>query len=199
MRVQWNMRIQWSVCSVMVLAAAIGCADRSQPTQAPEAEAPVAVEEPSAAEKPLASDVAEEPSAPTGNVPETAKEDEIMSDNMPRPSRPRPPKVVPIEHNGVRYQQDMQSSSYGGDQPGGYLVAIDPASGERLWMLKVYKVPVYDDEFVSSPGRHFRSMRLVPGRDEIEIENEVGGKYLVDLSERSAKWISGPDSVHKED
>jgi len=104
---------------------------------------------------------------------------------------------MPIVHNGVRYEQDMESYRYGGTQPGGYLVAIDPATGDRLWMLKVYEVTVHDAAGVSTPGRYFRSMRLVPGRDEIEIESEVGGRYVVDLSQRSAAWISGPDTMHK--
>lgn len=124
------------------------------------------------------------------------KETLTMSENIPSPSRPPPPKVEPILHNNVRFEQDMQSYNYGGDQPGGYLVAIDPKTNERLWMLKVYKVTVHDKAGVSTPGRHFRSMKLVPGRDEIEIESEVGGKYLVDLSRQSSTWISGPDSEH---
>jgi hypothetical protein len=64
-------------------------------------------------------------------------------------------------------------------------------------MLKVYEVPVHDAAGVSTPGRYFRSMKLISGRDEIEIENEVGGKYLVDLNKRTSTWVSGPDSVHK--
>jgi hypothetical protein len=119
-----------------------------------------------------------------------------MNDAMPTPSRPAPPKVDPITHKGVRYEQDMQSSHYGGTQLGGYLVAIEPATGERLWMLKVYENPTQADA-PFQPGRYFRSMRLLPETDEIEIESEVGGKYIVDLSKRTAVWISGPDSVHK--
>ena len=120
-----------------------------------------------------------------------------MNNNMPKSSRPAPPQVLPIVHKGVRYEQDMESYNYGGNQPGGYLVAVDPATNERLWMLKVYEVTVHDAAGVSTPGRYFRIMHLVPERNEIEIENEVGGKYVVDLSKRIATWVSGPDSVHK--
>ncbi|MCF6283217.1 MAG: hypothetical protein L3J28_13605 [Candidatus Polarisedimenticolaceae bacterium] len=115
----------------------------------------------------------------------------------PSPSRPPPPTVESILHNNVRYEQDMQSYRYGGDQPGGYLVAIDPSTDARLWMLKVYKITDHDGVGVDVIGRNFRSMKLVPGRDEIEIESEVGGRYLVDLTKRSSTWISGPDSEHK--
>lgn len=118
-----------------------------------------------------------------------------MPNNVPRPSRPAPPRVLPIEHNGIRYQQDMESFNHGGTQVGGYLVAVQPTTGERLWMLKVYEVPMQDPAIVSTPGRYFRTMHLVPGKNEIEIENEVGGKYLVDLDAKTSTWISGPDSA----
>jgi hypothetical protein len=120
----------------------------------------------------------------------------VMSFQPPSSSRPAPPKVEPITHDGVRYEQDMQSARYGGTQPGGYLVAIDPATGNRLWMLKVYEVPVQADA-PFQPGRYFRSMRLGPDGDRLEIESEAGGKYVVDLANRTSTWISGPDSVHQ--
>ena len=133
------------------------------------------------------------------NQSNTKSQKEIlnMNDNMPSPSRPAPPEVEPIVYKDIRYEQDMQSYNFGGVQPGGYLVAIDPMTNKRLWMLKVYEVPVHDNVGVSTPGRYFRKMTLVAGRDEIEIENEAGGKYLVDLSKQNSAWISGPDSVHK--
>jgi hypothetical protein len=124
------------------------------------------------------------------------KEEPVMTFQPPRSSRPAPPKVEPIMHNGVRYEQDMQSASHGGTQPGGYLVAVDATTGERLWMLKVYEVPVQADA-PFQPGRYFRSMRLSAAGDQLEIESEAGGKYVVDLARRSSTWISGPDSVHQ--
>jgi hypothetical protein len=53
----------------------------------------------------------------------------------------------------------MQSAKYGGTQPGGYLVAIDVITGERLWMLKVYDVPVQAGA-PFQPARYFRSIRF---------------------------------------
>ncbi|GLQ99218.1 hypothetical protein GCM10007863_36380 [Dyella mobilis] len=120
----------------------------------------------------------------------------MANQDMPSPSRPSPPVVEPVVYKGVRYEQDLQSYRHGGTQPGGYLAAVDVKSNERLWMLKVYEVPGQDAAGVSTPGRYFRSMRLLQDRGEIEIENEVGGKYVVDLSKRTSTWISGPDSGH---
>ena len=46
----------------------------------------------------------------------------------PSASRPSAPVVPAIEHQGVRYAQDSHDDR-AGDQPGGYLVAIDAKSG----------------------------------------------------------------------
>jgi hypothetical protein len=115
-----------------------------------------------------------------------------MSDDNPVPSRPPPPRVLPVVHGSVRYQQDMQAFKFGGDQRGGYLVAVDVASGERLWMLKVYAVADASAAGVETPGIYFKRMTLLPDTDALEIENEVGAVYRVDLKKRESVWISGP-------
>lgn len=117
-----------------------------------------------------------------------------MNEDKPSPSRPSPPAVEPIVHRGVRYEQDMQAYRHGGTQSGGYLVAVDQANGERLWVLKIYEVPSQDAAGVSTPGRYFKSMRLLPDGRSIEIHSETGDRYTVDLRKRAATWTSGPDS-----
>lgn len=118
----------------------------------------------------------------------------------PSASRPSPPVVPPVTHEGVRYQQDDESARHGGGTLGGWLVAIDEASGERLWMLEVYRVAPIDPRVsLSAMGRYFKSLRVVPGEDALEIENEVGGRYRVELASRTSRWISGPRSEHDGD
>lgn len=109
----------------------------------------------------------------------------------PSASRPSAPVVPALEHLGVRYAQDSHDDR-AGDQPGGYLVAIDAKSGQRLWRLKVYEVP--DQRAAGRPAmaRYFRSMRLSPNGDSLEIENESGGVYRVDLASRNALQTGGP-------
>ena len=122
------------------------------------------------------------------------QENRTMSKKTPPgASRPAPPVIDPVEVSGVRYQQDTDALRHGGDQRGGYLVAIDPATGARLWMLKVYLVPPAPSPALPSFGRHFRRMTLLDD-NKLEIENEVGGMYRVDLGARTATWVSGPDS-----
>ncbi|MBF6649852.1 PQQ-binding-like beta-propeller repeat protein [Methylobacter sp. BlB1] len=105
-------------------------------------------------------------------------------------SRPAPPVVAPIERNGIRYEQDMQSYDHGGDQPGGYLTAIDVKTGERLWMVKVYEVSDQSESGVDSIGIYFKSMALIPGRDALEIEDETGRRFIFDLINKTSDQVS---------
>lgn len=112
--------------------------------------------------------------------------------NPPKASRPSAPVVAPVEINGVRYQQDTESSRHGGDQPGGYLVAIDIQTGARLWMLKVYEVEDQRASGVTAGGRYFQSLKVLPDEASLEIINEAGGRYKVDIAKRTAEQIGGP-------
>ncbi len=109
----------------------------------------------------------------------------------PTASRPPAPEVAPVEHDGVRYQQDRTDERQG-DQNGGYLVAIDAKTGARLWRLKVYDVPDHRAAGVSGGGIYFRSIRVTPGGKTLEIENEFGGRYRVDIVQRTSTRIGGP-------
>lgn len=118
------------------------------------------------------------------------KEKIIMGQGLQSDSRPAPPVVAPIEHNGIRYEQDMQSYGHGGDQPGGYLTAINVKTGERLWMLKVYDVSDLSESGVDSIGIYFKSMALVSGRDALEIEDETGRHFIFDLINKASAQVS---------
>ena len=112
----------------------------------------------------------------------------------PSVSRPSAPVVSPVVHAGVRYEQDG-SDERQGDQAGGYLVALDEKNGTRLWRLKVYEVPDHRAAGVAMGGIYFRAMRLVPDKNELEIENEGGGVYRVDLATHAVTKIAGPLEV----
>jgi hypothetical protein len=109
----------------------------------------------------------------------------------PSASRPPAPEVSPVEHNGVRYEQDAHDDRQG-DQPGGYLAAIDIGSGKRLWRIKVYEIADSRAAGVEPISRYFRSMRLVDDGHALEIENESGGRYRVDLATHTVAQIGGP-------
>jgi hypothetical protein len=113
-----------------------------------------------------------------------------MSD-LPSPSRPAPPTVSPVEHGGVRYEQD-RFYDRDGDQPGGYLAAVDLRTGERLWRVKVYTLAPKAPNGPEPMARYFRSLRLGPDGASLIVEDEVGGVYRVDLASHASVQLSGP-------
>jgi outer membrane protein assembly factor BamB len=126
-----------------------------------------------------------------------SEEIKIMS-NTPTSSRPPRSKIKPIVQDGVRYEEDKVFDE-DGDQNGGYLAAFDTKSGEKLWRLKVYEVTDYSNEGVVNIGLYFRSMKLLAESSEIEVVNEAGGRYRIDLSNRTSTYVDGPESVTDEE
>ncbi len=112
--------------------------------------------------------------------------------NPPEASRPAPRAVPPVLYKGVRYEQDLASSQHGGDPHGGYLVAIDDATGARLWMLKIYQVTPQPIPGLPTYDRYFKRMSMVADRDELSIEDEAGVRYIVGLAERSVRIVGQP-------
>lgn len=109
----------------------------------------------------------------------------------PASSRPAPPHVEPVDHEGVRYEQDRHDDR-DGDQPGGYLAATDIQSGRRLWRLMVYTVATSGPPGVPVFARYFRTMKLSADKAALDIEDEVGAVYRVDLRTRAPTRVSGP-------
>ncbi len=106
----------------------------------------------------------------------------------PLPTTP----VPPVQHHGVRYEEDLKTPTPAGQVPGGLQAAVDAASGQRLWQLQVYRLRDDPGAPMAHPGVHFRAGALVPGQDELLIENEAGGQYRVDLKQRQARQVGGP-------
>lgn len=109
----------------------------------------------------------------------------------PSTSRPPAPEVKPVVHDGVRYEQDKTDERQG-DQPGGYLAAFDAQSGARLWRLRVYSLGAGAPGAPTGGARYFRSMQLAAGGAALEIEDEAGVRYSVDLAKRTVSQIGGP-------
>jgi len=109
----------------------------------------------------------------------------------PSDSRPPAPQVTPVEHDGIRYIEDAHDDRQG-DQPGGYLAAIDIKSGTRLWRLKVYEIASNPANGIAPVAIYFRAMRLGAGGDFLEIEDETGRVFRVSLGSRVVTQIAGP-------
>jgi hypothetical protein len=106
-------------------------------------------------------------------------------------SRPPAPEVKPVLHDGVRYEQDKTDERQG-DQPGGYLAAFDASTGARLWRLQVYRLAAGAPGAPTGGARYFRSMQLAPDGKALQIEDEAGVQYSVDLAQRTVSQTGGP-------
>jgi hypothetical protein len=129
--------------------------------------------------------------AGTPAAPAAATQEKPSMSTPPSMSRPPAPEVKPVVHDGVRYEQDKTDERQG-DQPGGYLAAVDAKTGARLWRLKVYSLTAGAPGAPTGGGRHFRSMQLAPGGSALEIVDEAGVRYSVDLTRRSVSQTGGP-------
>ncbi|AEF99298.1 hypothetical protein Metme_0860 [Methylomonas methanica MC09] len=100
-------------------------------------------------------------------------------------SRIPAPIVAPIIHNGVRYEQVPNGLLAGFEQMGGYLVAIDEATGSTLWTLKVYDNQRNPEKEGDVQDVFFKSMAL-QADGSLLIENERGKKFIVDPAKKSS-------------
>ncbi len=98
---------------------------------------------------------------------------------QPKFSRIPAPPVQPIEIAGVRYEQVRNGLTAGLDQMGGYLAAVDPATGHQLWTLKVYDNR--RDPALEGDVHFFRSMTL-QADGKLLIENERRVRFVVDTA-----------------
>lgn len=109
---------------------------------------------------------------------------------MPSGKRVGPPKVPPVEVGGVRIEVLHWGKRRGLEQNGGYIVAHDRATGRELWTLKVYDV-VYTPPMEEDVQDIFiKRMRPTASGDGLEITDERGRRYAVDLAGPSARALS---------
>jgi len=127
-----------------------------------------------------------------GTAQNPPKDKPTMS-QAPAGSFPPAPEIEPVVVAGVRYAQDRESLLHGGDQATGYLVALDVGSGQRLWMLKVYTVATSAPGAPTGmPGIYFARLQAIEGGRALEVLNEAGGLYHVELATRQVRQVGGP-------
>lgn len=103
---------------------------------------------------------------------------------QPSAKRVAPPDVPPVQLRKVRVEAIHWGRTRGLKQNGGYIAAIDPASGQELWTLKVYDVH-YDPKMEEDVQDVFirKMTRMSPSR--LLIVDEKGRRYRVDVKRRS--------------
>jgi len=106
--------------------------------------------------------------------------------------RKAPQDVTPVIFGGVKYSAP-HGLAKGSKQNGGYIEATDVKTGNVLWQLQIYQIK-YDPKLERDVQEiYITSLEIVKGN--LEILNEAGDKFTVDLSER--KVTSGAGRVYR--
>lgn len=102
--------------------------------------------------------------------------------------RSGPEPVEPVSQAGIRYEAIHWGKGRGLGQNGGYIAAIDEASGQELWILKVYEVN-YDSDMEDDKLDVFITCLSLDDAGHLTAENERGGRYSVDLQNRQVSSV----------
>jgi hypothetical protein len=113
-----------------------------------------------------------------------ADDDDEME--MPAAKRVGPEEVPPVTIGETRYEVVHWGRERGLGQNGGYIAAVDAASGRELWTLKVYDV-TYDPDMEEDVQDVFIESLAPRGDDKLAVVDERGRKYLVDPRRRQAR------------
>jgi len=102
----------------------------------------------------------------------------------PRAKRVAPPEVRPVTMGGVRYEVLHWGKRRSLPQNGGYIIAVDVASGRELWVQRIYELR-YDAAMESDvQDRFISSLRKTFFGSKLKIEDEAGNRFLFDPATR---------------
>ena len=98
--------------------------------------------------------------------------------------RVAPPNVAPVTVGAVRIEALPWGRARGFGQNGGYVAAIDLATGKEVWTLKIYDV-AYDPRLEEDVQDVFISAIRRLGDDRVEITDEDDRRYLLNVGTRT--------------
>lgn len=93
------------------------------------------------------------------------------------------PEPAPVAMGGIRYQAVPWGKARGLAQNGGYLAAVDEATGRELWLLKVYDV-LYDHEREQDKQDNFITEISRESAGMLRVTDERGRSFRVDVGKR---------------
>jgi len=100
-----------------------------------------------------------------------------------------PAAVEPVSKDGLKYVVVPWGKTRGLPQNGGYIAAVDEATGREVWLLRVYNVE-YDSNMEKDKQDVFIThMRLEKNTDRLLIEDEMGRCFSVNLKSRCVSTV----------
>jgi hypothetical protein len=105
----------------------------------------------------------------------------------PKAKRAAPAKVAPVTIGTLRFEAVHWGKARGLGQNGGYVAAVDPASGKELWTLKVYDVAYEPDLEGDLQDVFITAMSKTLFGQKLNVTDERGRAYVVDPATRTVK------------
>lgn len=97
----------------------------------------------------------------------------------------------PVVIGAVRYEALAMGKERDLGQNGGFIAAIDVATGKELWVLRVYEIQ-YDPSMEQDKQDVFIvGLSVAPDGHSLLVQSERGDRYLVDTATRKVTPVSG--------
>lgn len=100
------------------------------------------------------------------------------------------PEVAPVAAGGVRFQAPPFTRVAGLPRNGGYVEAIDIASGRRLWLVDVVGPQPDDGKEGDKQDLFLTELRLSADGRALLLADEAGRRYRMDLATRKVRALS---------
>jgi len=91
------------------------------------------------------------------------------------------PEPAPVMVGAVRYQAPAFTLAQGLAHNGGYVEAVDAASGRRRWIVDVLGPPVRDGKENDKTDVFIATLALAPGGRSLLVTDERGRQFRLDL------------------
>lgn len=91
------------------------------------------------------------------------------------------PEPVAVLYQGVRYEAVHWGQGRGLGQNGGYVQAVDPATGSVLWVHRIYAIAYDPAKEQDKQDRFITQLAISERGAALLVGDERGGRYVLDL------------------
>lgn len=102
-----------------------------------------------------------------------------------------PADVAPVTLDGVRYEAIHWGKQRGLGQNGGFVAAYDVASGDELWVQRIYEI-VYGNKSPQKYDIFIRDMIPIDGGAALRIIDGTGRVFRLMLNNRDVLLVAEP-------
>lgn len=127
------------------------------------------------------------PRAATAPMPlaRTPEQTPMAKLSMPAPKRVAPADIPAITLGGLRYEALHWGRERGLGQNGGLIDVVDVATGQSVGVITVYRIDHQAQLESDVQDVFFESMTASADGKQLLVTDEKGGRFLVDLEQRS--------------